>query len=156
MNATRKFITVLSLLAVLMLAVVPTFAQSNTLSVTLTEDDINQSYRVTNPVRRSVGDVSVDLQPGQVVVNATVTLRGKSPVETVTTLTPSISNRRIFWTVEAVTKDGKTVSQDVLRQINASITSSWRNYIKENGRTGHVVALEITEDDLTITYSRSL
>lgn len=152
MNAFRKTVVTVTLLALLALAVVPVFAQSAA-SVTWTEEDINNSYRVTNPARRSVTNVSVDLQPGQVVVNATVTLRGKTPVDVVTTLTPSVSNGRIFWTVTAVTKDGQPVSQAILNQINASITSSWRSYVKEHGRPGRVTAIEIT-DDVTITYSR--
>ncbi|MBI5669957.1 MAG: LmeA family phospholipid-binding protein [Chloroflexi bacterium] len=153
MNTYRKIVITITLLALLALAVVPAFAQSAT--VTWTEEDINSSYRVTNPARRSVTNVSVDLQPEQVVVNATVTLRGKTPVDVVTTLTPSISNGRIFWTVTAVTKDGQPVSQDILNQINASITSSWRHYVKEHGRPGRVTAIEITDDTVTITYSRS-
>ena len=40
-------------------------------TVTLTETQINSSFRVTNPVYRRVTNLHVDLHPGQAVVSAT-------------------------------------------------------------------------------------
>lgn len=147
---TRKLAIVLVLITVLAAMVVPTFAATEK-SHTFTEEDINASYRVTNPVRRSVSDVDVDLQPEQVVITATITLRGKDPVDVSVTLVPSITNGRLYWSVTAATKDGNPVSEDVLREINTHISAAWRNFIRENAPAGHFTSITITDTDLTIT-----
>jgi hypothetical protein len=151
MNITRKLLLVLVLIAACAALVTPAFAQESK-SVTVTEEDINAAYRVTNPPRRTFTNVVVDLQVGQVVVNATFTVRGKDPVDVSGTLVPSVSNGRLFWTATAASADGVAVSDDLLRQINSSISSAWRNYIRQTGISGRVTAIDITEDSLTISY----
>lgn len=151
MTTFRKIAVLLSLIAVFALAVVPAFAQE-TRTVTVTEEQANEAYWVTNPPRRSVSNIDVDYQPDQVVVTADVTLRRQPTVAVVATLTPSISNGRVYWTVSAVDANGSPVSDTLLAQINAVITSSWRNYIRENAKTGHVTAVEITDSDFIITF----
>ena len=148
----RKWLITLALMAVLAIAVVPALAQT-THTKTVTEDDINDSFRVNNPVRIRVSDLSVDLQAGQVVVTATINRRNADPNIVVTTYVPSLTNGRIYWSVAAKLVNGEPVSQELLDQINASISSSWRNYIKRNLPTGRVTAFEITEDAVTISYT---
>ncbi len=150
MNTLRKFALILTLIAVV--GVVPALAQESR-TTTISEDQINESYRVTNPYRRSVSDLSVDLQPEQAVVSATITLRRQNPLDVVVTYTPYIENSRLFWTVEAVTSDGEAVSEQLLSQINAAISSSWRNYFRSTGKPGHVSAIEISDTELVITLN---
>lgn len=147
---TRKLAVVLVLLTVLAAMVVPAFAATEH-SKTITEDDINATYRVSNPARRSVSDVYVDLQEGQAVITATMTLRGKDPVAVSVTFVPSISNGRLYWTVTAATEDGNPVSADLLAEINLRISAAWRNYIRDHAPAGHFTSITITETDLTIT-----
>lgn len=149
----RKFALLFTLVAVLVVGVLPAVAQTSTCIITWTEDEINQSYRVTNPARRSVSNMSVDLQPGQVVISATITLPRHQPVAVITTMTPYIENGRLFWTVSAVASDGSAISDELLGQINTTITSSWQNYIRTTGYSGAVTAIDITDTDLTVTLT---
>lgn len=118
-------------------------------SVSFTEDQINQSYRVTNNPRRTVDDIVVDLQPGQVVIDATITLRGQDPVATRTTMIPTISNGRVIWEVTSILANGEPASQDLIDQVNASIVSSWRVYIGQQRPEGWITAVTITDTDIT-------
>ncbi len=151
MKITRKLLFVLVLIAACAALVTPAFAQESK-SVMVTEEDINAAYRVTNPPRRTFSNIAVDLQSGQAVVSATYTVRGKDPVVVSVTLVPSISNGRLFWAATAASANGEAVSDDLLRQINSSISSAWRNYIHQTGVSGRITAVEITEDALIITY----
>jgi Cu/Ag efflux pump CusA len=143
------------MVASLLLAVVaPALAaEPKAKTLVLTEEKINQSYRITNPAYRDITNMSVDLQDGQVIVNATVTLRGKDPVAVVVTFVPVLKEGRVYWTVSAATKDGAAVSGDLLNEINTRITASWRHYFKEKSGPGRIGSLEITDSALTITYA---
>jgi hypothetical protein len=156
MNA-RKLSLIALLVLILGAMAVPTFAadKTKTVTITLTETEINNSYRVTNPARRSITNVHVDLQPGQVYITADFTVPKTSPIPVSATLVPSVSNGRVFWSVTAATANGKPASTELLAQINASITSSWRNYWKGKN-PGHVTSLTITDDTITWTkvYSK--
>lgn len=152
MRMFRSILIVLSVVVVLVVSALPAFAQE-THTVTVTEDQINESYRVTNPIRRSLSNVSIDLQPGQVVQTATYTRRGHEPVELTTTFVPSISNGRIYWSVSSVTADGEAISEDLLNQINASIESSWRRYFREQAKPGRVTGIDISDTEVVVTYT---
>jgi hypothetical protein len=153
MNTTRKSILIVIFFAILMMLAVPAFAQEATRTITRTEAQINSSYRVTNPRLRSVSNVSVDLQPGQAVISATLTFRRGEPLEVIATLVPTLTNGRIYWTVTSATVNGQPASAELLAQINASITSSWRNYIRQQAPTGRVTAIEITDNAITVTLT---
>jgi hypothetical protein len=154
MKQIRKFGIALVVLGVLAVMVVPAFAQNTGTmrTTTLTEEQINESFRVTNPLGRRVSDVVVDLQPGQAVVSAKITDRRQKVTDVVGTFVPSVRNGRIYWEVSFLTANGEPVSADLLAQINASIATSWRNYIKGKASTGRISALEITETEAVITW----
>lgn len=155
MNTFRKLAVILSLVVVSALMVAPTFAATTTTKViTRTEDQINSAYYVTNPAWRAVSDRYVDLQAGQIVVQETVTLRGKDPMAVVVIYTPYIENERLLWTVASVTHDGQAASQEIVNQINANRSYSWRNYWKRNGVPGKVQSVVITDSDITVTVVR--
>ena len=151
MNA-RKLSLVALFVLILGAMAFPTLAadKTKTVTVTLTEAQINSSYRVTNPARRSITNVNVDLQPGQVVITATFTAPKTDPIAVSVTLVPSVSNGRVYWTVLSATANGKTASADLLTQINASISTSWRNYWKGK-HPGYVTELTVSDDSITWT-----
>lgn len=128
---------------------VPVLAQ-NIVTRTLTEEQINASYRATNPRRAVISQIAVDLQPGQVVISATHTYRWGS-VQTITTTIPYIQDGRIYWqVVSIVTGEGQAASPDLIDQVNASIMSSWRNYIR--GQVDGIIS-SVTVTDADITFS---
>lgn len=149
MNA-RKISLIALLMVVLAAMAFPTLAAEKTVTVTLSESDINSSYRVTNPRNRTISGVNVDLQPGQAVITATFTTPKVSSIPVSVTLVPTLSNGRVTWTVSAATANGQAASADLLTQINAAISSSWRNYWK--GKiTGKVTAFSISDSSVTWT-----
>ncbi len=155
-------VTVFSLIATIF-AVMPAHAQTAAEQravpnpIIITEDDINNSFRVTNPPNRRVTDLSIDLQPGVAVHSYTYTIRAPRGGATtsfaiVATLTPSVTNGRIYWTLTGATVDGQPASQDMINQINAVLTSSWRNFIRTNARPGRVTSVTITDTEVQIAY----
>ena len=149
MNIARRLTLIIILIAALAGIVVPTLAAEKT--VTITETDINSTYRATNPIRRTVSNVYVDIQTDQVVITANFTARGKDPVAVSATMTASITNGRIYWSVTSATANGVSASGDVLTQINNSIASSWRTYIKTKADTGKVTSIAIGSDAISWT-----
>jgi hypothetical protein len=139
-------------LALFAVMAVPTLA-AVTKIVTLTETQINDTYWVTNPSWRAVTDRSVDLQVGQVVVSETITPRYGDPITVSATYTPEISNGRIIWTATARTSNGDPVSDELVAQINANMSSSWARFLKETKQVGRVTAIDISEDAITVTLT---
>jgi hypothetical protein len=153
MKTAFKLLAVVAMLGVMVGAVAPASAQTTT-TRTITEGEINAAYWVTHPVNRSVTNRSVDLQSGKVVVSATITRRGKDPVQAVTTYVPSISNGRVYWSVTARTHNGTAVPADVLAQINAHISASWRNFFKQKAGTGRIISIVISDTSITVTATK--
>jgi hypothetical protein len=150
----RGWLFRLMLLSLLLAAVAPALAaEPKAKTVVLTEEKINQSYRITNPAYRDITDMSVELQEGQVIVNATVTLRGKDPAAVVVTFVPVLKDGRAYWTVSAALKNGQPVTGDLLAEINSRITASWRHYFKEKSGPGRIGSLAITDSAITITFA---
>ena len=152
MKSVSRIMMMLVAIVVLALPFSVASAQTNTRSVTWTEDQINNSYRVTNPWRRSITDVSVDLQPGQVVISSTQTYR-RATYQVQAIYEPRISNGRIYWTLTSASANGEPASQDLINQVNASISTSWRNYVRQQAGTGRVQSIVITDADITVSYS---
>jgi hypothetical protein len=146
----KRLLTLAGLVLAAMLALPsPTFAASTTRSIS--QEQINASFWVTNPPARGVSNRSVDLQPGQVVVSETWTRRAATPKQVVAILTPRIENGRVFWSVASATIDGSAASDELVAQINSRINNSWRNYAKRQSGPGRVTAVEISDDAITYT-----
>lgn len=152
MKTFRMLTLTAVLLALLALAVVPTFAQSSR-TVTMTEADVNALYRVTNPVRRSLSNVYVDLQPGQVQITATMAFRRAGAMNVVAVLTPSVSNGRVNWTLISASVNGVAATSDQIAQVNSAISSSWRSWFRSQLGTGRVTSITITDSDASIVLT---
>ncbi|MCS7071346.1 MAG: hypothetical protein NZM00_07565 [Anaerolinea sp.] len=121
--------------------------------MTYTEAEINASYHVTNPLRRAVSNVSVDLQPGVAVINSThmLRMRGQDAVFTCTSIwSPVINSGNVLtWNLNSAACNDQSASQQLINQVNASIGSSWRSYWRGQ-RGGRVQSVTITDDTITI------
>jgi flagellar basal body-associated protein FliL len=143
-------------IVVLVTVLVPmAFVGAQGASYSMTEDEVNQTYRVTNPIRRSISNVVVDLQDSQVSIAATITTRARrnanaTAYNTVAVYSAEVRDGRIYWTLESASVDGQPASQEITDQINASLGSSWRNFVR-NQHPGRVASVTITEDDITVT-----
>ncbi len=153
--------TMLALFAVVGLGVGGASAQTDCtatgtpVSMTITEAQINSTFWVTNPVNRNVGNVTVDLMPGQVAINETYTYRtgsGTQIADVIVVLTPFVSNGRVQWAVVSITADGQPASDAIITQVNTSLMTSWRRWIADQAPAGHFSDVTITENDITYTY----
>jgi hypothetical protein len=157
---SKRILTLIAVLVVAALALpLVVSAQEETRAFTITEEEINRSFHVTNPARRGVTEVRVNLQPDQVsMLSYTLTRRAPRGQQTTTysvntVFVPNVRDGRLYWTITRVSVNGQAASDDLIRQINASIESSWRNYIRRQLGTGHVNAVTITDTDMTITLN---
>jgi hypothetical protein len=83
-------------------------------TITLSEAQINKQYWVTNPRGRAVTNRSVDLQPGQVVINDTLARPRQKTVQVSATIAPTLSNGRVTWALTAATVDGQPASAELV------------------------------------------
>lgn len=148
---------VLSLIAIVLLSAsvvvtMPAAAQTSK-TKSLTEAQINAAYRVTNPIRRQITGMKIDLQPGQAVITTNYLYPSGKTAVTETIAVPSIQNGRIYWSVSSRSRNGEAVSQDLLNQVNAAISSSWRTYFRSQLPTGKVTAVTITDTEIIVTYT---
>lgn len=150
----RTFVGLLTLIVLAATFAIPnaTFAATSR-TRTFTEEQINSSYRVTNPRSRAITNRRVDLQPGKVVITATWTRPRKAPVEVSSTYVPSIVDGRVNWQLIAATVDGQPVSAEVQEQINARITASWTRFVKNRLGAGRVTNVAITDNDISFTIT---
>ncbi len=149
MSKVIRILFVVMLFAGLALPLATVGAQGNSRTRVTTEAQINEAYRVTNPSRRAISNVYVDLQPGQVVITSTHTYPNAS-YDVVSVFAPTITNGRIVWQMSSITANGQPASQELIDQVNTSILTSWRNYwrLQNPGRTQSIV---ITDNDITVT-----
>jgi hypothetical protein len=130
-------------------------------TITITEAEINQSKRVTNPTRYTVSNVYFDLQPGQVVVTATYTPRNSTlpAYATISTWSVAVVSGRIEVTLVSASANGKALPNDLLTAINAGIKSGVRaaitNYLRQKFEVKYTVqSLSISADLLTVVVSK--
>lgn len=129
----------------------PASAQETT-TYTITEQQINDSFRVNNPRRWRVSSMSVDLKPDTAMITAIYETRGGS-VTTSTTLVPSVEDGHVYWSVTDVTANGSDISDDLLQQINDSLEASWVRYAKGQ-INGYITDVTITETEIIYTQSQ--
>jgi hypothetical protein len=92
----------------------PTIWQKTTKTITITQDQINSSYRVTNPLDRAISNVSVTVQQGQISIAATFTKRGQPPINTVSIWQPVIRYGLLDWKFVSATGNGQPITPDLL------------------------------------------
>lgn len=119
----------------------------------LTEEAINDSFRVSERFRDRFDVNGVDLQPGQVVLSAEVTLRDSSFTLTMVVV-PIVVEGRIEWQVTSITSDNAQASDALLQQVTRAFESAWRNYVRMQTGARVVLDITITDTDLTITFDR--
>jgi hypothetical protein len=128
MKPLTKFLSLIFAAAFLFVAVAPAAAATQQ-TITFTESEANQAYRVKNPPRRTISNVYVDIQEGVVAITAKITFP-KAAYDTVSVFEPVIKRGTLTWTLKSATVNGQPVPSDVLAAINASIVPAWRNYVQ--------------------------
>lgn len=126
------------------------------LSMTVTEAYVNALPGIAHPDDPDLINVSVDFQPGQIVFNGTrVALNGQQ-VPFSMTVTPTIYNGTVTWTVAALVVSGTAQDPFHVAQMNDDITGSWRAYFTGLYRSGALTEVLITDTTLTLTWDAAL
>lgn len=157
-NVMKKFMVLAVLVVALFSMALPMVsAQSASRTVTFTEEDINESFWVTNPANRNLSNAYVDLQAdGQVTLSALYTWRARTGTRSTTlaaVITPRISNGRLQWDVVEITADGQPASASLVAQVNNHLMATWRRWINTNAPEGMLTVVTISDDELGLTYT---
>ncbi len=125
--------------------------------IVITEQRVNESFFVTNPPSRHWDNLSVDFQSNQVYMTGDLTFRGRrgQPATTyavTATITASVTNGRIYWSLLSATADGQPASDEVVTAINQSVVNSFRNFVRSHMRAGRVTSIAITDADIQIYW----
>ncbi len=151
MKTIRQFSLFAVVIAVLAVFALPAAAQAER-EATLTEEEINNWWRLEHNRFFRLSDTSVDLVSGAVIVDTTVTLhRAGESFPASFTATPFIDNGRIFWTVTTISYDDNVASDEVIAQVNAVIENSWQRFIRQQARAGVFTSIDISDSEITLT-----
>ncbi len=153
----KKWLVLVALVGMLIPFSMVAAQSAVTRTITITEDDINASFAITNPVRRQFSDLAVDLvAPDRAVMTGVYTLRsarsGTTSYNFAATYTLSLINGRIFVSLDNLTVNGGAASPSIVNQINTQINASWLRYL-QNEIPGRITAFEVTDTALIVTYA---
>lgn len=128
--------------------------EDGALNLSITEQAINESYRITNPARQTISGTYVDLQPGQVVISTTVTPQRGSAFTAAVTLVPSISNGDVTWTTTSATINGQSATDSQLGQINTALANGWVAWWQARIERGTVTSVAVTDSEIIYTLTQ--
>jgi len=153
----KKLLALAALLIVVALPFAAASAQTIACTVTWTEAEINSANAILIPGFRRISDPVVDLQPGQVQVNFTLSIRVPReglvtyPISAV--LVPTLEDGRVLWSVTSTTVGGSTLDAAMIERINDAIALSWGRYLRMHLGRGTVTSISITDTELIVVYS---
>lgn len=133
----------------------PIEVEDGVATVTLTEEQINETYRIQRNRRIDVADVFVDLQADQVVISATWTLPNVEPFTTQAIYTAALADGDVTWTLVDLTfSSADTVQRGVESRVSSAIDTSWVGFWRRLLQRGDVTSLVITETEIVYTVTR--
>jgi hypothetical protein len=167
MKLLRSGIAALIVLGVVMLIVSPAQAASPTTvtekSIVITEDQINASYWVTHPVRRSATNKHVTLGDGTVTIDAIITHRDGKSFKAETIWKPYVTSTGVlvFGFQSATVNELAASTSDHSELVLAHrfiVRNAIRNYVRSQvGGPFRYTGITVVPGQLTITvnvYSR--
>jgi len=149
----KRFVTVFVLMAALA-AIVPAALAQEVQTETITEEAINESYRITNPYRDQLSGLYVDLQPGQAVLTGTYTSTqsGESWAFSITYV-PGVVAGDVQWMVTEALVNGAPANQEQLDALNEAISNSWVAWWRGRTDRWNVQSVSISDTEVTYTYT---
>jgi hypothetical protein len=124
--------------------------QSGTGGMVITEDFINQSFRVTHPQSYTITGVHVDLQPGQAVISANLNLSSGKVLAEQVTFMPTVSDGVLFWIVSAATLDGQSLDPAIIARYNDAVTAFWSSAVWSQVADYAVTRVTITDTEIDV------
>lgn len=153
----KKF-TILLLVTAIMLMGLPLAvsaqAEAEEQTKVITEAEVNESFRATNPIRRGVTNTSVDIQEGQAVISYTLTRRAGS-ADVTATYTATAVDGDIVWTLIDLDINGAGANESAVERINQSLAAALWRTVKAQYQFFTVTDVTLGGDAITITYIRN-
>lgn len=114
------------------------------LTVTFTEDSINQMNWVTNPAGQYVTDMTVDLQPGQGVIHVS---RSIDPTLVSYIVRPTVVNNYVTWQM--------TAQANLESSLASTLQSIWHAYFGGVLGEGSMINAVVTDETIAFTWDLS-
>lgn len=122
--------------------------EDSVVTYNVNEADINAALAQYLP--EELTELSIDMQPGKIILNAAGVDATGNPYQAAITLVPILRNGNLTWRIESLIYNGFVV--DTAQLGNATnATTALTSGINTNRRTGTITNLEITDTDLTFT-----
>lgn len=115
--------------------------RDNLLSLTYTEASLNQLPSVTTPTDPLTSAVTIDLRPGQAVIDV---MRTAEPTNVVFIISPAVANNRVTWQIESQANSSTSTASAFL--------AVWRGYVESTYSNSSMVNAIITDNAITFTW----
>lgn len=151
-----KRISVLIVVLITSLSLMQALVVSAQQLIPVTEDQINRSLRFEFAFDRNVRNPQADLQPGQVVLTADISVRdpgrlSRTDYAVEAVFVPVIDSRgRLTWVMQSATANGQPASASLTRIINVAVGSGWRDWADDNRLPRRVSSVEITDTEIIL------
>lgn len=125
-------------------------------TITLSESEVNTLVQTAltgtgNPLLRNP---TIDLQPGQIVINGTHDRRdGSGTVSGSVTVTLSVSGGKVQAQITAANIEGVALTDERIASLNQQLAIVFGNRINRDNRNAQVTAITITDSSIQITIS---
>ena len=124
--------------------------------ITVTEAQINAAYGAVLIPRPYYEDAFVDVQESQATIYLTLlTLRKDASYHVTLVVAPAIQDGAVLWNVLSITTDNTALPADTLAQINETIATSWRQYMRVVSDRYLVTGVAVGGDAITFSYERN-
>lgn len=146
-------------IAMVLFALVPAAsAQSDPVnSATFTENFLNAQIQANQQPNANLTDLSVDLQPGQIVLVAMVTGRQGNPLEMSLTLVPLVVDGRVTFEATVFMLGGfeLDLTQFQANPNAAAAVGAVQDVVGEAAQNNRIQSVTVTADALTLTWLRA-
>ncbi|MEP7284881.1 MAG: hypothetical protein ABI947_03835 [Chloroflexota bacterium] len=105
-------------------------AAPSSLTVVVTQAQVNAALSTVSTTTKGIANASVVIQPTGVVLTASVTVPGKTPVVTVSVWTFAVTSSGVTTTLKSVTVNGKPATQDTINKLNSYAATLRSAFIK--------------------------
>jgi hypothetical protein len=131
------------------LTVMPIMVQA-AYTLTVTEAQINTLYsgKVIATTNYVVSNITADLQPGKVVINAKILPKiGGAAANGKLTLKPTVSGGKVTWSILSATLNGVPATGSQMTSLNSMILSYWTAFMNlyYSGKTVNSVTITATQ-----------
>lgn len=154
MTALRKMLIAVTLLGVMSVFVIPTFAQGTaapaTVSISFAPDQINTWINKHHSHR--VSDLVASFASNQITISYNLT-KAKIVSNLVAVLSPKLSANKLTWTLDSLMVNGAAATKAQLADYGKGITSLVSNYLKASRSRYNLTAANVDASGVNFTLT---